>query len=184
MSLAPAAGTCSRCGRGGIGDATIEVVSFGVIVDGHAGEAEALCRYCLFDPNGQRVDVPMEDLAPGPAPRRGALRRAKKTSRAQERDVAEELGGYTQPGSGNMPGAKGDVRVKGWLRVETKFTRAGSFSLKLDELEKIASECHDLEKPVFVIDYLDPGTSKMRDRFAVIPFHNLLELLNASGQHR
>lgn len=184
VSLAPSVGTCTRCGAGGLGDATVTVIVFAVVVEGHAGDADALCRDCLFDPGGLRVDVPMANLAPGPAPRRAALRRAKKVSRAQEQDVAEALGGYTQPGSGNMPGAKGDVRVKGRLRVETKFTKAGSFSLKLEELYKIAHECHGLEKPVFVIDYLDPGTSKLQDRFAVVPFQDLKELLNASGQHR
>lgn len=126
----------------------------------------------------------MQELSPGPAPRRKTLRKNKRRSQQQERDIAEDLGGRTQPGSGNQPGAKGDVRLKGQWRIEAKFTFAKSYSLTLDDLYKIAGECGDLEKPAFVIDFLEPGTSKLKDRFAVLHFHDLKELLNGTSQHR
>jgi hypothetical protein len=178
LSVEARLGTCAKCAGSG------PVIPFTLIADDQAGEAEALCAACLFTPNGLRVDVPMEPLVSGPVSRRKGLRKAKKTSQRQEVDIAEELGGRTQPGSGNQPGAKGDIRKKGELRVEAKFTSANSFSLKLDELYKIAGECGVGEKPVFVIDFLEPGTRKPKDRFAVIHFHDLKELLNAAGEHR
>ena len=157
------------------------VLPFTVVADDQIGESDVICQGCLFDIDGLSVQIAMTPASPGPAPRRQALRKAKKTSKRQENDLAEELGGYCQPGSGNLPGAKGDVRVKGKLRIEAKFTKAESFSLKLDELYKIAQECHGLEKPVFVIDFLDNNTDRLRERFAVIPFNDLKDLLHGSG---
>lgn len=179
LSVAPCEGTCSKCGAG-----PVPVIPFSLIIDDHAGDADALCAPCLFHENGVRVDVPMTPLVSGPPSRKKSLKKAKKTSLKQEVDIAEELGGRTQPGSGNQRGAKGDVRKKGELRIEAKFTSAGSYSLKLDDLQKIAGECGLGEKPVFVIDFLEQGTRRLTDRFAVLTFHDLKELLNASGQHR
>lgn len=179
LSVAACEGTCSKCSA-----ERVLVIPFVVIADDHEGEAEKLCKSCLFSLEGLKVDIPMQPLVAGPTPRRKALRKAKKTSLKQEQDIAEELGGRTQPGSGNQRGAKGDIRKKGELRVEAKYTTNESFSLKLDELYKIASECGTGERAVFVIDYLEPGTRGLRDRFAVIHFNDLKELLNGTRTHR
>lgn len=179
LSVSAREGTCSKCGAG-----PILIIPFVVITENATGEAEGLCQGCLFDQDGLRVDIPMQELDRGPLNRRKTLRKAKKTSQKQEQDIAEELGGRTQPGSGSQRGAKGDVRKKGELRVEAKFTTAESFSLKLDELYKIAGECGAGEKAVLVIDYLDPGTRRPKDRFAVVHFQDLKELLHAASQHR
>jgi hypothetical protein len=112
------------------------------------------------------------------------LQKAKKSSRQQEVDIAAELAGRTMPGSGNQRGSKGDVRVKGSMRIEAKLTTAGSYSMQLADLYKIAGECAAGEKPVLVIDYLDPGTRKLRDRFAVVHFVDFKELLDAANKHR
>jgi hypothetical protein len=170
-------GVCAGCMAPGA------VVVFGVVTETHEGDVEGLCLTCLGR-NSRKSEVPMRPLVTGPAPRRKALKKGKKTSLKQELEIAEALGGRTQPGSGNQAGAKGDVRKKGELRVEAKFTCNDSFSLKLDELYKIASECSPGEKPLFVIDYLEPGTRKLRDRYAVVPFHHLEELRHAAGKHR
>lgn len=176
LSLAPHLGTCDKCGAGGPGTAQVLVLPFTLVVDTHTGDADALCADCLFNLNGLRVDVPMADLSPKHNHRKG-LRKSKRSSVLQEREVAEELGGRTQPGSGNQPGAKGDIRKKGELRVEAKSTTASSFRLELDDLYKIAGETTLGEKAVLVIDYLEPGTRKLKDRFAVIHFQDLKELL-------
>jgi len=126
----------------------------------------------------------MAPLLEGPAPRRKALRENKRRSQKQEVELAEELNWRTQPGSGNQRGAKGDVRGKNIGRLEAKFTQADSFSLKLAELEKIEGECTGFEKPVFVIDFIEPGTRGLRGRYAVFVFDHIKELLHASGQHR
>jgi hypothetical protein len=179
VSISVVEGTCSRCGT-----ENVPVIPFCIVVDDHGGDADPLCGGCLFYREGLRVDVTMQDLAPGPASRRKGLRKARKVSQQQERDIAEELRGRTQPGSGNQRGAKGDVRVHGKLRVEAKFTTAGSYSLHLDDLYKIAGECGVGEKPVLVIDYRESGTSKLKDRFAVVHFQDLKDLLHAPDQHR
>ena len=126
----------------------------------------------------------MAPLAPERAPRRKALKKNRKTSLAQEVDVMEELGGRTQPGSGNQPGAKGDGRKKGELRVEMKFTAGASYSLLLEELWKIAGEASVGELPLMVIDFVEPGTRRQRDRFAVLQFSDFKELLHAARAHR
>jgi hypothetical protein len=156
-------------------------VKFNIIVDGHSGDTEAICLNCLLA--GTKSDIPMEPLVTGPAPRRKALKLNKEASRRQERDIAEEWGGRTQPGSGNQAGAKGDVRKKGELRIEAKLTQAESYSLKLDDLYKIAGEASHGELAVLFIDFNEPGTRKLRDRFAVIHSNDLKEL-HAAGQNR
>jgi hypothetical protein len=126
------------------------------------------------------VNVELMPLVTGPAPRKKALKLNKETSRRQELDIQEEWGARMQPGSGNQAGAKGDHRKKGELRLEAKFTRADSYSLKLDDLYKVAGEATFGELPVMLIDFLDPGTRKLRDRFAVIHSNDLKELHAAS----
>ena len=170
-------GTCSKCGAG---PALVLVV----VVDDHCGETEALCAGCLFHRDGTFVYIPMAPSSPDKASRKKGLRKAKKTSQKQEQDIAEEYGGRTQPGSGNQPGAKGDIRKKGELRIEAKFTTASSFSLKLDELYKIAGEATGGELPALFVDYLESGTRKRKDRFVVLQSHDFKELLDASRKHR
>jgi hypothetical protein len=179
LSFSTVEGTCSACGA-----SPVAVTSFVITGEDHAGEAEPLCQVCFAGEGGLSADVPMLPLAAGPPDRRKAFRKAKKVSNAQEVDIAAELGGRTQPGSGNQPGAKGDVRVRGEYRGEAKFTFAGSFSLKLEELYKIAGECGDGEKPIFVIDFREQGTRKLKDRFAVLHFHDLKEIVHGARQHR
>jgi hypothetical protein len=179
LSTDTAEGTCSKCGAG-----PVLVLTFAVVTDAHSGAADALCQGCLFEDGGNRADVPMEELAPGRVSARKGFRQNKRLSQHQERDIAEELGARVQPASGAMPGAKGDLRKKGVFRLEAKFTKATSFSLRLEDLEKIAGECGNFEKPIVVIDFLEQGTSKLRDRYAVLNFQDMKELLNASGQHR
>jgi hypothetical protein len=178
LSVSAREGECARCHTIGL------VIPFSLIVDDQAGEAEALCAECLFDDDGLSVDLPMVPLAPGPVGRRKALKKNRKLSQRQEVQIADSLKGRTQPGSGNQAGAKGDVRVRGELRVEAKLTKANSFSLKLEELNKIAGECSNGEKPVLVIDFLAPGTDRLRDRFAVLNYHDFERWLHAANEHR
>lgn len=179
LSVSAYEGACSKCRSEGV-----LVIPFMVVVDDHSGTAEPLCQGCLFDIEGCASVIPMEPLVTGKAPRRKALKKNRRLSQAQEREVCEELGAKTQPGSGNQRGAKGDGRKKGELRIETKFTTANSFPLELDDLHKIAGECAAGERAVLVIDYQEPGTRRLRDRFGVIHFQDLKELLDAPSQHR
>lgn len=103
----------------------------------------------------------------GPAP---PSRATKRRSRRQENDVADDLGGQRQKASGALPGAKGDVRLKGKARVECKMTTAKSYRLQLEDLSKIRGEAAYPEIPAFVISFLEPHTNRERDRWAVVPW--------------
>lgn len=170
-------GFCSKCERG-----PLPVIPFLFITELHSGDATPLCQSCLFNPDGLVAEVEMTELAPGR--RRPNFKKNKQRSLRQEVDIMEELGGRTQPGSGNQPGAKGDGRKKGELRVEAKFTEANSYSLKLDDLYKIAGEASFGEMPLFIIDYLEPGKRSLKDRFVVLHFNDLKGLLDAARNNR
>lgn len=64
------------------------------------------------------------------------------TGRLAESRLARQLGGTQTPASGAVPGAKGDIRVGGFL-VEAKSTVGGSLSVRHDVLLKIALEARD-----------------------------------------
>ncbi len=78
-------------------------------------------------------------------------RRGKRISLQQEKSAAADLGGRTTAGSGAAKfSGGGDVRVMGKTRVECKITENDSYSLKLDELEKLRKQAiKHLEYPVF-----------------------------------
>ena len=182
LSLEAHEGECSRCeGRGPT------ILHFAVTTEEAVGDLPPVCLACAT--KGGEISVWLTALTEKPSKRK-AFKRAKKTSLKQEVEVCELLGARTQPGSGNQAGAKGDGRRKGELRIEAKFTKANSYSLKLEELDKLMGEATHGELPVFVIDYLEPGTSKLRDRYAVLPFSDAQELIelrrekNAATKHR
>jgi hypothetical protein len=103
-------------------------------------------------------------------------KRQKRTSRRQEDDIAENLGGRRQPGSGAIEGVKGDVRIYGRYRAEAKYTRNKSYRVTREELNKIRGECSGHETPLFVIDFVDPDTGRNPDRWVLMPFHRFKEL--------
>ena len=184
LSVAAVEGACSRCGHGPLLVTPFVVHALDDEGIQHEGETEAICSECIFGlEGGTRVDLRLEEVDGGPRKHKKAFKKAKKTSLKQEVDIANELGGRTQPGSGNQRGAKGDIRKKGELRVEAKFTAAKSFSLKREELDKIAGECGLGEKPIFVIDFLKPGTRDTQDRYAVVPFQDLKDLIDVASQY-
>jgi hypothetical protein len=168
---------CSQCGG-------IElVISLSVFTDSQQDDLPTLCAKCLCKPEG--IEMKLMLRAPAvEASKQKVLRQQKKRSKAQEKEIAEELGAWTQPGSGNKAYAKGDVRKKGKFLVEAKYTAADSYALHHADLEKIQAECTDLEKPVFVVEYVDKITLRTKDRYAVLPFGELKELLDGAGHHR
>lgn len=106
-----------------------------------------------------------------------------KRSRQMEEEVAEDLGGRAQPGSGNslLPGYKGDVRQLGGWRVEHKYTDAlKQYIIKLLDLAritKIAMAANEL--PALIINFRAVGES-----FAVIPYSLFLEMANETDKHQ
>lgn len=142
------------------------------------------CLRCLETLGESVGELELVNLAPERPPCRPRLRRQKRLSQQQELDIALELSAVVQKASGALPGLKGDGRRKGVLRFEAKYTEAGSYTLKLADLEKIASECHGRERPVLVLDFKERGTGKLRDRFAVVRFDDAKEMFNAAGHDR
>lgn len=88
--------------------------------------------------------------------------------------LATDTAGRTQLGSGALAWAKGDVRKRGKFRAECKFTRARSYILKVETLDKIRSECSFDETPVLDVTFLhkDGNTS---EHWVMIPYDVWLE---------
>jgi hypothetical protein len=167
---------CSRCG-------TNPSLRVNLFTKEAIAEGKHICVECIAKADGVIETLELAEPAVEVGKRK-SLKRQKKASREQEIDIAEELGAKVQINSGATVGSKGDVRKKDVVRIEAKFTTAASYSLKLEELHKIAGECEGKEKPVFVVDFQDPLTHRPRDRYAIIPFEDYRELFDASHIHR
>lgn len=96
--------------------------------------------------------------------------------RKAENSLAKRLGGTTTPGSGNLDGAKGDVKVANFL-VENKTSLNDSFSVKKDHLYKIYQEALELGKvPALAFQFVrSDGNSDKRDRWVCVPEAEYLE---------
>lgn len=118
---------------------------------------------------GIKVQVQQPDLTPG---RSAPSKKIRKRSLKQEREIAELVGGRTQPGSGNQTHAKGDVRKKGKYRIEAKLTTSEQYTLKRSILDKISSECSYGESPVLVIEFIDGVTHRKKASYVVLPIED------------
>lgn len=102
-------------------------------------------------------------------PRRPPTRHDRRLADAQSRKLAADTGSRTQPASGALPGAKGDGRLMGEFRVESKFTRNKTFRVTRDLLDKISGECGYHEYPVLDIEFKD-SNGRTEDRWVAIPY--------------
>lgn len=118
--------------------------------------------------------VPIEAILEPPVrpPPKGVSRKLRKTSKRHEEEVAGDLGGRAQKASGALPWAKGDVRVRGKLRVELKTTGTKSYRVTREELTKIRGECGQGERPAFVVTFIDPRTHREEDRWVLTPYED------------
>ena len=105
----------------------------------------------------------------------------RRASKKQEQKLAERLGGRAQPGSGAVPGCKGDVRVPGRLCGEAKYTTKKTYRLALADLLKIQCECQGLEKPVFIIEFKNEQTLKGIAAYAIVPLGDWEDMFNAEA---
>lgn len=62
-----------------------------------------------------------------------------KRAEKQERHLAAEMRGKRQPGSGNQPHSKGDVKTSRFL-IDCKFTDSGQYILRDRDIEKLRRE--------------------------------------------
>lgn len=87
-------------------------------------------------------------------------------AKVQEAKLAKRIGGKVTPGSGSKY-QKGDVRLRGIVRVECKTTKNKSFSVTTDLIDKLdAAVFGSDELPMFEIE-LNSGTH----RAVVLPGH-------------
>jgi len=103
----------------------------------------------------------------------------KKRSREQEERMAKREGGRAQPGSGSVRGFEGDVRNTGKMRGEAKFTRAASYTLKLEDLTKLETQARGDEFPIFEVEFQRANQKK---RFVVMPGWVYDTLMDESGR--
>jgi len=165
-------GVCEGCHLPGA------VTTFTITVGTGTESSPPLCAGCLRAKGEVTVDVdqPVPDTRPGPPDHR-----VKRTSRRNEQDIAVRIGGRRQPGSGAIPGFKGDVRVRGHLRVELKDSFSKQFILTTAVLDKIRGECDRAERPALIVSFRDRHTHELRESWALIPVEHWEELLNASN---
>lgn len=99
-------------------------------------------------------------------------RRRVKMSIRMEKDLAVDMGGERQPGSGNRD-QKGDVRVVGEWRLEHKYTdNVVGYSLRISDLATVIRHANIAgEWPAMVINF-----RKHNRRFVVLPYEVFLEL--------
>jgi len=110
---------------------------------------------------------------------RSRRRTARGRSTRQEKYNAKQEGGQVTVNSGAMDD-KGDVKVPGVLRDENKTTGARSFSLKLDDLKKVASAAKRDEIPVLTISFED----NLHQQYRVLRDADFMELFNFYKDHR
>lgn len=90
--------------------------------------------------------------------------------RKSEENLSKRLGMKQQPGSGNMEGAKGDLKGQKFL-IEAKSTIHDSVSVELSWLAKINYEARDMAKnPALAVTFVTKD-GKPRDygRWVMIP---------------
>ena len=98
-----------------------------------------------------------------------------RRSKVQEKSLAVRLRGDTTVASGSKS-EKGDVRVRGLLRVEAKTTKHRSITVTIDMVEQIeAAALATGELPAILIEFND-GAGKPIKEVAVVPSYVLQEL--------
>jgi hypothetical protein len=104
-------------------------------------------------------------------PRRSQSTRAQADK--QEKRVAKQLNARQTIASGQTPVDKGDVRSD-QVRVECKYTDSKSYSLKSEDLIKIAAQATGDQIPLFYVEFRKEG-----EAYYVVPEHWFLALLEA-----
>lgn len=101
--------------------------------------------------------------------------RSHKRSKGQEESLAQRLGGRRTPASG-AKSEKGDVRVKGIVRIEAKTTKNKSFSVTLEMIRKIEEAAlASAEMPAMVIEFINELGQPIAE-VAVVPTYVLQSL--------
>ena len=139
-------------------------------------ETPPLCSVCIQHSAIGEYEAPKIDMTGPPT------RKIQRNSRKRELEVAADIGGRRQPGSGNQPFAKGDIRKKGEFRVEHKDCYGLDFKVnRRDLLDKIRSECSRGEQPAVVVTFRDKHTHQQLEAWAMVPYEVWVEKMNGTG---
>lgn len=112
--------------------------------------------------------------------RMGGQHPSVKRSKVQEAETAKRIGGAVTKASGAQSFEKGDVRIKGVARLELKTTKAKSFSVTADMIDKIEGQALQAgELPVMEIEIDNQGA---RRNVYVIPAWAMDDLLQRVAQ--
>jgi hypothetical protein len=100
-----------------------------------------------------------------------------KAGRRSETRLAKKIGGRQTPGSGNIQGAKGDIKA-GQFLIEAKSTQNESYSLTREVLCKIEAEAGRTAKyPALAVSFITgDGRPKSSGEWVAIPL-SLFETL-------
>jgi hypothetical protein len=113
---------------------------------------------------------------PLPKKFRGVKTNSHAHAPKQERALALGLGGKLTKASGALD-EKGDVRIKGLVRIEAKCTTRASFSITKDMIRKIEEAAVSAgELPIIAVDFLDEK-GKVTASVAVMPHYVLQTFL-------
>ncbi len=119
------------------------------------------------------------------SPKSRRLSLAHRYSKKQENRAAKRLQGAVVKRSGAGPYTKGDIRIKGIMRLETKCTAKKSFSVTLDMLTKIEeASLPSGEIPAIEIVFLDPVSGREKYAVAVVPRYVLHIIKEREGEEK
>lgn len=101
-----------------------------------------------------------------------------RRSRKQEKEIAGKLGAKRTIASGSKD-EKGDVRLRGVMRIEAKTTKNKSFSVTLEMVRQIEDAALGADElPIIAIEFNDGRGNKIKE-VAVVPMY-VLDLIRSS----
>jgi hypothetical protein len=106
-------------------------------------------------------------------PKKPRSKESRRQATKQEKRVAKSVKGRPTIASGQTPIDKGDVKSE-QVRIECKYTDKKSYSLKAEDLRKIANASKGNQIPLFYVEFREFGES-----YYVVPEGWFLELLES-----
>jgi hypothetical protein len=109
------------------------------------------------------------------------LSNSHRRSKKQEKQLAVRFSAKQTAASGAKD-IKGDLRIKGVVRIEAKTTKNKSFSVTEDMINKIEmAAVTAAEVPIIVVEFHD-GFGKVLREVAVMPMYALQTLLDGQAK--
>lgn len=99
----------------------------------------------------------------------------RSRSKKQETKIAKDLKGYTTINSGATFG-QNDV-ITDYCDIEAKTTKFGSYSVKVEEFEKLERKTKLGKLPIFVIDF-----ERDKKSLALLNYEDLLYLIKKANE--